>query len=601
MNDWLIRQTIQRACGRIIRHQRPDGAFSFYCEVTPLPDALMVICLHLLGQEANPLIPRLCDNLLRHQHSTGAWLSFSDQPPDACISATTLALFALRLSGYDRDSRPMKAAKDYIALHGGLSATSHLTKVVLATAGQIPWTSLPQGHIEVSLLGPSAPLSVFDLSAYARLHLLPYMVLRHLGFHYRVPEDKSVLDLRLEGSLFPEFHLPFRNELALMRCEQMLLDRFEDNGTLASYLSATTFAVFALQALGYSTSHPVIAKAIHGMRQLAYPRRQSIRQQVFSSTVWDTALSMRALHAAGVDSRLPTIQQGAQYLISRQHRTVSDWSAHAQDLKPGGWGFSDINARYPDLDDTASALEALYPLRQQFPLEWRRGLKWLLGMQNDDGGFAAFERNCNKAWLEHLPINDMGQAMTDPPTADLTGRIVAALVRCRVQAPSTILKARDWLLRNQNSDGSWKGRWGICYLYGTWAATVGLRASGVSTRDFAMHRAMTWLVGIQNADGGFGESCQSDTQGKYVALGASTPSQTAWALMAMMAGTETPTPEMRRAANYLLHTAQPQGGWLERYPTGAAVAGQAYIRYHSYPYVWPVIALCQYLRQHGNP
>ncbi|WP_303798171.1 prenyltransferase/squalene oxidase repeat-containing protein [Alicyclobacillus macrosporangiidus] len=295
------------------------------------------------------------------------------------------------------------------------------------------------------------------------------------------------------------------------------------------------------------------------------------------------------------------LRRAAQYLASRQQDLPSDWCVHAPSVQPGGWGFSDVNTRYPDVDDTAAAVQALYPYRRDVWPVWKQGVRWLIGMQNEDGGWGAFERDSGKRWLERLPINDMGQAMTDPSSADLTGRVIEALSSMHVPARRAIARGVQWLRGAQREDGSWRGRWGICFLYGTWAAVSGLAAAGVPRDDPALRRAAAWLCSVQHADGGFGESCRSDEVDEFVDLAASTPTQTAWGLMALLAAVGPEAPETRRAAAALMDMAQPSGGWGEAYPTGAGIAGQAYIRYHSYPMVWPLLALARYAAQCPAP
>jgi sporulenol synthase len=578
----------------MIRHQRLDGGFSYCCEVNPLPDALMIIFFHCVGLGDDPLISELCARLQAEQNPDGSWYAFEDQKET--LSGSTLAYFALLLSGHDKSQPHMERVRKMIQRQGGITNVSNLTKIILATTGQLTWSALPQGHIEVILWDKSAPVNMFDFAGFARLHLVPYMVLSHLQFQYPIPRDLGLEDLNQSSISLPTLHIPHLNLEALKRCHAFLLERLEPNGTLASYLTATVFAVFAMQAMGYDRDHPRIQRAIRGLKSMVYRRNGSVHQQLFTSTVWDTALCMRALRASKLPSCRESLRRGAVYLLHRQQHRSSDWAVHNPSAKAGGWGFSDVNTRYPDVDDTVAALLALLPYRRGLRNEWERAAQWVLSMQNRDGGWSAFDKNCNKAWLEWLPINDMGQAMTDPSSADLTGRVLESIAITRIHAPEQVARGVRWLLRRQKRNGSWFGRWGIAYIYGTWAAVRGLQASRVPKDSDALKRALAWLENIQNEDGGFGESCRSDVEGKYVALHHSTPSQTAWALMAMMGASSSPTGGMERAVEYLMKTARSSGGWRESYPTGAGVVGQAYLRYHSYPNVWPLLALSEYKR-----
>jgi sporulenol synthase len=594
---------VQSTAQRIIRHQRPDGAFSFCCEANPLPDALMIIFLYGIGLHADSLIPELSQRLKQSQNLDGSWSAYADQKDT--LSATTLAYFALLLAGEDKSRSRMQNAQHIIRQQGGIMRVSNLTKIVLATAGQIPWSSVPGGHIEWISGGPPIPVNLYDFNGYARLHLVPFMLLSHLQHQFPVPDELSLADLilpsgHLSAMQKPSIRIPHFNRQAVDRCHTFLLERIEPNGTWASYLTATVFAVFALRALGYPAQHRIVQRAIDGLKGLVYRRHGVVQEQLFTSTVWDTSLCMQALQQVKFNSSRAALQRGAQYLLSRQHKKPSDWKEHNASAQPGGWGFSDVNTLYPDVDDSISALYALHPFQRQYPDAWRRGADWVLSMQNEDGGWPAFDKNCTKFWLEYLPINDMGKAMTDPSTADITGRVLEGIRATQLDSQDT-QKALDrgvnWLFRHQRRNGSWPGRWGIAYLYGTWAAVRGLRASGIRADHTAMRKALHWVESVQHADGGFGESCRSVTEGDFVDWPDGTASQTAWGLMALMAASDKRTRAMDKAATFLAERVDSGGGWPEAYPTGAGVAGQAYLRYHSYPYVWPLLALVEYGRR----
>lgn len=583
---------------RIIRHQRADGAFSFCCEVNPLPDALMIVFLYGMGLKDDPLISELSRRLMKRQNSDGSWSAYADQ--EDTLSATTLAYFACLLAGADKSQSDMQRACHIIRQQGGILKVSNLTKILLAVAGQIPWNAVPGGHLELLAGKTPMPINLYDFNGYARLHLVPFMLLSHLQYQFAVPDECSLADLVLPSIKLPTFRIPHLNQTAVERCQTYLLERIEPNGTWASYLTATVFAVFALRAIGYPLDHSILQQATDGLKGLVFRRHGEGQAQLFSSMVWDTSLCMRALQVVKVSGRQEALKRGESYLISRQHEKSSDWKDHNPKAEPGGWGFSDVNTLYPDVDDSIAALQALYPLLRKGHRVLQRGADWVLSMQNDDGGWSAFDKNCNKFWLEYVPINDMGRAMTDPSTADLTGRVLETIAMTHIGEPAVqgaVDEGVRWLLRHQRRNGSWFGRWGISYLYGTWAAVCGLRASGIRVDHKAMQQALRWVESVQHDDGGFGESCKSVTQGDFVDLPDSTASQTAWGLMAMLAASVGVTRHMERAAKYLIVSVDGGGGWKETYPTGAGVAGQAYLRYHSYPYVWPLLALRAYTRR----
>lgn len=591
---------IGRAAGHIRSRQQQDGSFSYCCEVFPLSDAMMVVFLYLVKRPDDALIPALCQRLLRTQGRDGGWRAYRDQPDN--VSATSLALFALRLWQSDKQTPPttqkaMDEAATYIKGQGGITRVSNLTKVILATAGQIPWSTLPEVPISSLVYSTISPVSIYDFASFTRVHIPSIMILSHLQFRNR-PQAADLRDLVIAPVRrdFP----PARKGQALSDCVRYLLGHMEPDGTLAGYLTATTFAVYALQAMGYATSHPVIVRAIEGLRKLTYRGKNFVHQQVFSSTIWDTALCTQALAESRVRGWQQAAVKSTGFLADKQHRRLSDWTVHTPNTRPGGWGFSRVNSRFPDVDDTTAVLTAIDRLpkaaAEELASARRSGLAWLLAMQNDDGGWSAFDRNCNKAFLERTALNDMGRAVIDPSTPDVTGSVIEFLAKTGA-APGRVQRGAAFLRRSQRADGSWYGRWGIAFIYGTWLAVKGLSAASVPQTDNQLTRARTWLEAIQHDDGGFGESCASDAADSYRPLAESNPSQTAWGLMGLLHTSEGITPPIRRAARFLLREARATGGWRETYPTGAGVAGQAYLRYHSYADVWPLIALCHYRRR----
>jgi sporulenol synthase len=588
---------IETTRSRILAHQTETGSFSFCCEVAPVSDAVMVIFLNLLGYVSDPLIPELCASLSRQQKPDGGWTAYPGQNSNNSI--TVLVYLALLISGVQKTAPLMMRARLYIQGHGGITQVSTFVKAFLAVSGELPWSILPEPKIELVLWEPPIPIHLFDIASPARLHLPSTLLLSHLNFAYHLPEALTLRELVLSHEELPKHRIPYANDRAIERCKTFLLERIEPDGTLAGYLSATVMMVFSLQALGYSSRHPIIRRAVAGLRKMVYRGKNFVHQQFFTSTVWDTAFSMQALAAAGVSPADDRMKLGANYLLRKQQRRVSDWIHHAPDAAPGGFGFSHGNTLYPDVDDTAAAVKALYPYSSMVRSRWKKAARWMLAMQNDDGGWSAFDRNCNNPLFEFLLGNDMDGTVTDPSTPDITGRVLEAIGSTRIRASGKVSRAVEWLLNEQSEDGSWFGRWGIAFIYGTFASTRGLYCSGVSAHHPSMQRALAWLLQIQNPDGGFGESCASDEQETFVPLKQSTTSQTAWALMAMLAASKKLTPQIEAAANYLIRAARPSGGWKETYPTGAGIAGQAYIRYHSYPYVWPLMALCAYREKWG--
>lgn len=611
--------------------QQADGSWRMCAESGPMTEAYMIVLLRALQRDDEPLIALLSERLLKRQLPSGAWRLYEDEPEGGNVSATAEAYFALLYSGtWKPGDEAAQAAKRYVLSRGGLARTGLMTKVMFALNGQYPWRNHFLLPIEFLLMPEAFPLHFFDLSGYARVHIVPVMVAGQRKFSIVHANTPSLAELKtnsrrqggsastgdrsplkdLLGSALKKLHpLPYQLESkALKKAEAFMLERIEPDGTLYSYFSSTVLMIYALLSLGYDKRHPRIMQAVEGLKSYVCRAADgTMHMQNFTSTVWDTSLVAHALQEAGASAADPVIQRAGAYILSRQQSKTGDWARHAPHTAPGGWGFSDVNTINPDIDDTAAALRAIRRLVRDGGVghleAWNRGLNWLLSMQNDDGGWAAFEKNVDMKILTWLPVENAADALIDPSCADLTGRALEFLGRSaglRRGIP-LIDRAVDWLLSEQVRDGSWYGRWGVCYLYGTWAAVTGLMAVGTPAEHPAVLRAVRWLRGVQHADGGFGESCRSDVERRYVPLGFSTPSQTAWALDALLAAQGGVTPEAERAADRL--AAFGASGEDERalmYPTGAGLPGGFYLHYHSYRRVWPLLALAKYVKAAGT-
>ncbi|SDX89452.1 squalene--hopene cyclase [Paenibacillus sp. PDC88] len=631
-----VETEINRKVEWLKKEQSPDGAWRFYVESGPLSDAYMIILLRSLQIDDEERIRLLAERIARLQEKNGAWKLFHDEA-EGHLSATIEAYYALLYAGYKRkDDELMQRAKQFILSKGGLSEASLYTKVLLALTGQYPWPSPMPVPVEALLLPQQFPFHFFDFVGYARVHFAPILVCADRKLVIKTARTPDLSDLYADSSegnrisdqaelRANEFyrsllsmivqgikHLPFSpwqiHSAALHRAEQFILQRTEPDGTLYSYFTSTFLMIFAWIALGHAKSHPVITRAIRGLENLTCRTNAGIHVQNFTSTVWDTALLSHALQEAGVSPSSPTIQKAGLYLLSRQHQKYGDWRIRNPRVPPGGWGFSDINTINPDIDDTTAALRAIRRFAQNdrehnhaYLASWNRGMNWLLSMQNDNGGWPAFEKNTDKSILDWVPIKGLEEVSTDLSTADLTGRTLEFLGNDAgfTFSHRAVDKGIRWLLRNQEEDGSWDGRWGVSYIYGTWAAITGLTATGVPSRLPAIERAVKWLLSIQNADGGWGESCRSDIEQKYVPLGASTPSQSAWALDALLAVYKRPTAAIDRGMRFLMETSQ-RDDWTTRYPTGAGLPGGFYFHYHSYRHIWPLLALSRYKKTSIN-
>jgi squalene-hopene/tetraprenyl-beta-curcumene cyclase len=399
---------------------------------------------------------------------------------------------------------------------------------------------------------------------------------------------------------------PFRRR-ALARAEAWVLERLEDSDGLGAIFPPIVNTIFALCSLGYSAEDPVVQSQIAELEKLEIEEDGALRLQPCFSSVWDTALALHALADAGLASEHAALQGARRWLLDREIRRTGDWSVKAPGAPPGGWCFEYRNAFYPDCDDTAEVLTALAGLSggagEPAAL---RGLAWLLAMQNEDGGWGAFDRACDKQVLTHVPFADHN-ALLDPSTADVTGRVVDSLCRLGLSPEEPVLaRAVAFLRAEQESDGSWYGRWGCNYIYGTWLvlralarcdAPAATRLSGSAvTADASCRRAAEWLLSCQNADGGWGESPRSYDDPAQKGKGASTAAQTAWALMGIFATGLAATPAAERGVGYLLRTQRDDGSWYDEPWTATGFPSVFYLRYHLYAVYFPLMALAEYRR-----
>ncbi|WP_370224615.1 prenyltransferase/squalene oxidase repeat-containing protein [Cytobacillus sp.] len=606
--------------------QSPDGSWNYPFETGISTDAYMIILLRTLEIHDEKLIQGLAARIIGKQEENGAWKIFEDEK-DGNATSTLEAYYGLLYSGYVQKEDPrMKAARKFIREHGGMESVNVFTKIMLSTTGQYPWPESFPVPVEIMLLPLSFPLNFYQFSVYGRVNLAPILILAETKFSIKTksspdlsnllltrsgavsweiqPEYRSLLSFIKEGvedllGLSEQFH-----SLAMDRAKKYMLERIEPDGTFYSYFSSTFLMIFALLSLGYAKDHPIIKKAVAGLKSLRTDIDGLPHMQYANASVWNTSLINTALQLAGLSPKDPAVKRANTYLLKRQHDQFGDWVIHNPIALPGGWGFSDVNTRNPDIDDTTASLRAIARSVEGDSVNqeaWDRGIQWLLSMQNEDGGWPSFERNTENPWLGFLPIEKGEYMFGDPTSADLTGRTLEFLGNyTNLPADDPLYKkAVNWLLDHQEQDGSWYGRWGICYIYGTWAAVTGLCAAGLSKDHPSIRKASDWLKEIQNQDGGWGESCLSDSEKSYVPLNASTLTDTAWALDALIAAEDHPTEAIQKGIHYLTHSINKKD-WTTAYPKGQAMAGSFYIHYHSYRYIFPLMALANYHRKFGQ-
>ncbi|WP_059173497.1 prenyltransferase/squalene oxidase repeat-containing protein [Bacillus sp. FJAT-27445] len=661
-----VQDGIRQLVGRLRQDQSPRGSWEYPFETGITTDCYMIILLRSLEINDEKFIRKLAERILSRQGRNGAWKLFYDEG-EGNVSATLEAYYALLYSGlFEKSDERLAAARRFVVENGGIARAHLFTKVMLAMTGQMKWPGFFPFPLEMMLLPLSFPVNFYSFSVFGRANLAPIMILADRKFQVITERSLDLSDLGgredeeielfrdtdswrslgsfLKNGLKTLVGLPNEvHRLATERAKNYMLNRVEADGTFLGYFSSTFLMVFALMALGYRKDDPVILSAVRGLAGMRTVAGGHLHMQYTTASVWNTALANYALQEAGVPAADPMVARANGYLLSRRHYRNGDWVVHNRKASPGGWGFADSNSIQPDVDDTTAALRAISwsvwagggagkGLGDEFGQRtgpgvgmgygpgvvpgsggaagipdysgaWERGVRWVLSMQNDDGGWPAFERNTNSKLLTLLPVEKGEFLLTDPSSADLTGRTLEFLGNYTAlpKSDSMVKAGVRWLVKNQEKDGSWYGRWGICYIYGTWAAVTGLRAAGIFPSEPVLSRAAAWLKGIQNADGGWGESCLSDSARKYVPLGASTLVHTAWAVDALIAvaGRGRPTEEINAGVVYLLENLG-SADWPEDYPKGQGMAGDFYIHYHSYRYIFPLLALAHYRAKFGE-
>ena len=623
-----VQPEIDRLIAELKKSQQKDGAWHEPFETNIVTDAYMIILLRILEIDDEALIGELADRIESRREQTGVWKLFQDEE-DGNLSLTIEAYYALLYAGRKKKTDPdMIAARRFILSQGGMKKAKMFTKLMLTVTGQFKWPAIIPLPLEAVLLPPSFPVSIFDLSVYARVHFLPIMLMADKKFRVKDPSAPDLDDLNMtrdDSGTWTEWRGPnyisilktaadgvkllaggrsSLRKLAESSVRQFMLGRLEKDGTLYSYFSSTFFMVLALLSCGHSKQDPIILKAVEGLKAMRCTIKGKTHIQHTTAHVWNTALISYTLQEAGVSADDAAIRKASSYLLDRQHREYGDWMVHNPGTLPGGWGFSAINTFNPDVDDTTAVLRALSSRAAADPsvqAAWQRGLAFTLSMQNDDGGFPAFEKNANSRLLPLLPVEEAKYILTDPSTPDLTGRTLDFFGKyARLQKPHKDMKAAaDWLIGQQEDDGSWFGRWGVCYIYGTWAAVTGLIAAGQTPGSKPIRRAVSWLTSIQNPDGGWGESCKSDIHKHYIPLGASTLTQTAWALDALIAASPDPGREIEKGTRFLLRNG-PSRHWTDDYPAGQGLADFLYMHYHSYRKFFPLLALAHYQQKYAG-
>ena len=620
-------EALRAARDHLLARQEPGGWWKAELRTNVTMDAEDLLLRQFLGIRTEQDTAEAARWIRSQQRSDGTWANFHGGPGD--LSTTVEAYVALKLAGDEPSAEHMVTAQRWIVAQGGIEASRVFTRIWLALFGEWSWDDLPEMPPEVVLLPPWFPLNIADWGCWARQTIVPLTIVcrhrptRELGFS--VPELRSGRAPNRSGAgvswtsvfngldkvLHAYRRRPLRTlrEHATRRAAEWIIARQESDGGWGGIQPPWVYSLLALDLLGYPHNHPVMRKGIDGLEGFLIRERTDDgtvrRLEACQSPVWDTVLAVQALRDADLPADHPALHQAADFLASQEIRKRGDWAVRRPQLEPGGWAFEFANANYPDIDDTAEAVLALNridhpdPRRAQAMID--RARRWMTGMQSADGGWGAFDADNTRELVTRLPFCDFG-AVIDPPSADVTAHVVEALGAHARTPDERAARARgvDWLLANQENDGSWFGRWGANHVYGTGAVVPALVRAGMRPDHPALQRAVQWLEKHQNDDGGWGEDLRSYGDASWIGRGTSTASQTAWALLALLAVHRHDTDPVRRGIDHLVCTQREDGTWDEPQFTGTGFPGDFYINYHLYRLVFPLNALGRYARAVGG-
>ena len=608
---------IGRACESLFCRQAPEG---FWCgeltaDATLESDYILLqLWMHQPENEvwdppSRARISKACESILERQLPDGGFNIYRGGPAE--LNATIKAYCALKLAGHSVESEPLRRARRSILDLGGLQGANSYVKINLSLFGLYPRQHAPSVPPEIVLLPGNV---LYEMSSWTRSILVPLSIVQARGSNRRAPAGFTLDELLLPGV---SLKLPKRNRLsvlfhhldrvfkvwekrgsqrirdaAIRQAEHWILERTRFTEGLGAIYPAMMYFIMALDALGYPKDHPDLADAVRHFESLLIETPERFTFQPCLPPIWDTALTAFALGEAGIrdDARMT---RAADWLLSKEVRRRGDWSVKRPDTEPSGWAFEFANEFYPDIDDTAQVLLALLHATASEPQAQaaceRRAINWLLAMQSEDGGWAAFDVNNNWAVLNQVPFADHN-AMLDPTCPDITGRVLESLCRRGLANHDAVRRGVAYLLQAQEKDGSWYGRWGVNYIYGSFLAMRGLAASGSPGARDAVARAAKWLRAVQNPDGGWGESCASYDRDHFVPA-PSCPSQTAWAVLGLFAANERESAAVRRGVQFLLDRRNPDGTWPEDATTGTGFPTVFYLTYAMYRDYFPLLAL----------
>ena len=625
---------VERAQTWFSREQFGEGFWWAELESNATMDAEYLLLTHFLGARDEQLWRGVAQDIRAYQRADGSWAMYHGAPGD--LSTTIECYFALKLAGDSADAPHLSRAREFIRSHGGISQARTFTRIWLALFGQWSWDDLPAMPPELMLLPPSAPLSIYRFASWARGTIVPLLLLMDDRPVRGVPQAARLDELRvgpaiprpardpidrvffaLDRALRLYGRLPIHplRRRARKKAEEWILAHQEADGSWVGIQPPLVYSLMALRAVGHPLEHPALKRGLQGMHDRWMLRRSdgSLRVQACLSPVWDTGLGLLALVESGVDPQDAMVRKAAQWILKEEVRVPGDWCVQVRGVEPSGWAFEFENDLYPDVDDTAVVLLALHNSRALDAPTRERAVRWVLAMQSRNGGWAAFDKDNTSRLPALLPFCDFGEVI-DPPSADVTAHVVEMLGAFGFdRSHGAVARGLRYLYAQQEKEGSWFGRWGVNHIYGVGAVLPALAAAGEPVDGLAPRRAVRWLVERQNSDGGWGESCASYVDPAARGRGESTPSQTAWALLGLVAGGRAGSAAARRGVRFLIDRQRADGAWDEEAFTGCGFPGYGIgeehgariregrelsagfmIRYHLYRNCFPLLALGRY-------
>ncbi len=638
-----VEEALSRSASWLLDQQHPEhGYWVQELEADTTLTSEYVMLRRYIGAIDTEQEAKMVRYLQGAQLEDGGWPIYTGAPMD--VSASVKAYFALKLAGVPQDDPGMRRARQAILDNGGVVSANVFTKIALALFGQYDWKGLPSMPPEVVLAPKKFAFNMYAISYWSRAVVIPLLIVFAVRRECRIPEERGIAELfctprdQINYRHVPPFQkdpefISWRNffvwvdrilkiyekyplrsvrKKAMKRAEAWLLEHMQGDGGLGAIYPAMANSIFALMALGYPVSHPLVQKALREVEALeidtpaSAEKPPTLHLQPCHSPVWDTALTINALVERGLPVDHEVLSRASSWLRSRQTQKVGDWIVSSPKATPGGWYFQFENELYPDVDDTAAVLTALAKVSPLQPADRDEavqcGLKWALAMQSSNGGWGAYDRDNDQLIFNKIPFADH-ESLLDPPTADLTGRCLEMLGALGYdRSHPAVAPALEFLRREQEADGSWYGRWGVNYLYGTWCVVVGLQAIGEDMSAPWIRRAVAWVESKQNMDGGWGESCLSYADRAWAGKGESTPSQTAWALLTLLTAGLSDSLTVARGINFLLRHQRDNGTWSEPYHVGTGFPRVFYLQYHGYSKYFPMWALAMYrnVRMHGQ-